>query len=48
LFAGAPSRGTGAALRLCAGAREGGVLMTDGCESCDHAARTDTLVHLAG
>lgn len=47
LFAYAPSRGSEAALRLYAGAREGGVLMTDGYESYNHVAKTNRLVHLA-
>jgi transposase len=47
LFAYAPSRGTEAALRLYAGAREGGVLMTDGYEPYNQIAKTNKLVHLA-
>jgi transposase len=47
LFAYAPSRGSEAALRLYAGARQGGVLMSDGYESYNHVAKTNRLVHLA-
>lgn len=47
LFAYAPSRGTEASLRLYAGVREGGVLMTDGYEPYNQVAKTNKLVHLA-
>ena len=47
LFAYAPSRGTEASLRLYAGAREGGVLMTDGYEPYNQVAKTNKLMHLA-
>ncbi len=47
LFAYAPSRGTQASLRLYAGVREGGVLMTDGYEPYNQVAKTNRLVHLA-
>ena len=47
LFAYSPSRSTEASLRLYAGAREGGVLMTDGYEPYNQVAKTNKLVHLA-
>jgi transposase len=47
LFAYAPSRGTETSLRLYAGARDGGVLMTDGYEPYNQVAKTNKLVHLA-
>ena len=47
LFGYWPSRGTEAGLRLYAGAREGGVLMTDGYEPYNQIAKINKLVHLA-
>jgi transposase len=47
LFAYAPSRGTETSLRLYAGARDGGVLMTDGYEPYNQVAKVNQLVHLA-
>ncbi len=47
LFAYTPSRGTEASLRLYAGAREGGVLMTDGYEPYNKVAEVNQLMHLA-
>lgn len=47
LFAYAPSRSTQTSLRLYAGAREGGGLMTDGYEPYNQVAKTNKSVHLA-
>ena len=47
LFAYTPSRSTQASLGLYAGARAGGVLMTDGYEPYNKVAEVNRLVHLA-
>jgi transposase len=47
LFAYTPSRSTQASLRLYAGARQGGALMTDGYEPYNQVAKTSQMVHLA-
>lgn len=47
LFAYTPSRSAEAALRLYAGVRQGGILMTDGYEGYSQLAETHHLVHLA-
>lgn len=47
LFAYAPSRSAEASLRLYAGARAGGALMTDGYASYDQVAQANKLIHLA-